>query len=382
MVPDPIASSDLTAQVEQAGARGGSFTFKFDPVTLQPGSYFALLTSVSGAPLQAESSSIATEAWDEGVPVRVDGRDGFSIYHGVEIQRQWEDNAEKLDQLVAWLDQSDYVTMSSNRAYGSMTRLPRRYPLTSEYYRTMFTGELGFKLIGSFESYPTLGPFTFPDQETTQALGLWPDPTRCPLAGVSTCRDLINVPLPPAEEPFSVYDHPRVLVFEKTPEFSAEKVRAVLGQVDLRDVLSDVSPKSYAEAAGGLMLPAATWQAQQETSTWSELFDRNRLDQSVAGDRRRGVVSGALAHRVVRFPDRVCGDPRVARSRLWHLAHGGCAGGRVRHLVSGELPDRAIHAHDDLVERAGPGPGRRHCRVAPTDRAARLLERESQHGLD
>ena len=274
---NPIASSDLTAQVEQAGARGGSFTFKFDPVTLQPGSYFALLTSVSGAPLQAESSTIATEAWDEGVPVRVDGRDGFSIYHGVEIQRQWEDNAEKLNQLVAWLDQSDYVTMSSNRAYGSMSRLPRRYPLTSEYYRSMFTGELGFKLIGSFESYPTLGPLTFPDQETTQALGLWPDPTRCPLAGVSTCRDLINVPLPPAEEPFSVYDHPRVLVFEKTPEFSAENARAVLGRVDLRDVLSDVSPKSYAEAAGGLMLPDATWQAQQATNTWSVLFDRNSL---------------------------------------------------------------------------------------------------------
>ena len=95
---NPIASSDLTAQVEQAGARGGSFTFKFDPVALQPGTYFALLTSVSGAPLQAESSTIATEAWDEGVPVRVDGRDGYSIYHGVEIQRQWEDNAEKLDQ--------------------------------------------------------------------------------------------------------------------------------------------------------------------------------------------------------------------------------------------------------------------------------------------
>ena len=272
---NPIASSDLTAHVEQAGARGGSFTFKFDPVALQPGKYFALLTSVSGAPVQAESSTIAVEAWDEAVPVRVDGRDGYSIYHGVEIQRQWEDNEEKLNQLVAWLDQSDYVTMSSNRAYGSMSRMPRRYPLTSEYYRTMFTGELGFKLIGSIESYPTLGPFTFPDQETTQALGLWPDPTRCPLAGVSTCRDLINVPLPPAEEAFSVYDHPRVLVFEKTSDFSAEKARAVLGKIDLRDVLTDISPKSYTEASNGLMLPDQTWQAQQESNTWSDLFDPN-----------------------------------------------------------------------------------------------------------
>jgi hypothetical protein len=207
---NPIAAADLTAHVEQASERGGSFTFNFAPVTLPPGQYFALLTSVSGAPMRAESSTIAVESWDETVPVRVDGRDGYSIYHGVEVQRQWEDTPEKLNSLVDWLTQSDYVTLSSNRAYAPMSRQPRHFPLTTEYYRALFSGELGFQLVASVESYPTLGPFSFPDQETTQYMGLWPDPTRCPLAGVSTCRSLINVPVPPAEEAFSVYDHPRV----------------------------------------------------------------------------------------------------------------------------------------------------------------------------
>jgi YYY domain-containing protein len=273
----PIASADLTAHVEQAGPRGGSFTLNFTPVTLPPGEYYALLTSVSGAPVEAVSSTIAVESWDETVPVRVDGRDGYSIYNGVEVQRQWEDTQQKLDGFVDWLTQSDYVTMSSNRAYAPMSRQPRHYPLTSEYYRAMFSGELGFKLVAVFESYPTLGPFNFPDQETTQYLGLWPDPTRCPLAGVPTCRNLINVPLPPAEEAFSVYDHPRVLIFQKTPDFDAEKVRALLSKVDLSNVLTDISPKDYAAAAGGLMLPDQTWQAQQNTGTWSDLFDRNSL---------------------------------------------------------------------------------------------------------
>ncbi len=274
---NPIASADLTANVEQAGARGGSFTFKFAPTALPPGDYFASLTSVSGAPVQAESSTIAVESWDETVPVRVDGRDGYSIYHGVEVQRQWEDTPEKLNGLVDWLTQSDYVTLSSNRAYAPMSRQPRHFPLTTEYYRALFSGELGFKLAASIESYPTLGPFNFPDQETTQYMGLWPDPTRCPLAGVASCRNLINVPLPPAEEAFSVYDHPRVLIFQKMPDFDPEKVRAILGKVDLRDVLSDISPKDYSAAAGGLMLPDQTWQAQQDAGTWSDLFDRNGL---------------------------------------------------------------------------------------------------------
>lgn len=274
---NPIASADLTANVEQAGARGGSFTFNFAPVALPPGQYFALLTSVDGAPLQAESSTIAVESWDETVPVRVAGRDAYSIYHGIVLERQWEDTPEKLNALVDWLNQSDYVTMASNRAYAPMSRQPRHFPLTTEYYRAMFNGELGYKLVGSIESYPTLGPFSFPDQETTQYMGLWPDPTRCPQADVSTCRDLINVPMPPAEEAFSVYDHPRVLIFEKTPDFDPEKVRALLTRVDLRDVLTDISPKDYAAAASGLMLTDEVWQAQQAAGTWSELFDRNGL---------------------------------------------------------------------------------------------------------
>jgi hypothetical protein len=114
--------------------------------------------------------------------------------------------------MIDWLAQQ-ITSLTSNRLYGSIPRMPHQYPMTSEFYRMLFAGELGFKLDAVFESYPRLGPFTFPDQETTQALGLWSDPTRCPQAGVSTCQPLLNVPMPPAEEAFSVYDHPRVLIF-------------------------------------------------------------------------------------------------------------------------------------------------------------------------
>jgi hypothetical protein len=48
---------------------------------------------------------------------------------------------------------------------------------------------------------------------------------------VPQCHGLIPVNFPPAEEAFSVYDHPRVLIFEKTPEFSIDDVQAKLGRV-------------------------------------------------------------------------------------------------------------------------------------------------------
>jgi hypothetical protein len=152
----PIAQADVTTNVEQFGARGGAVQVTFKDVQLPPGNYFVTLQVVSGAPLQVESSTIAVETWDETVPVRASGRDGYSIYHGLEVKREWEDVEEKRAQIVQSLQQSDYVTMASNRAYGSMSRQPLRYPLTSEYYRLMLSGQLGFKLVASIESYATL----------------------------------------------------------------------------------------------------------------------------------------------------------------------------------------------------------------------------------
>jgi YYY domain-containing protein len=275
---NPLTQAEVTVHAEQWGAHGGAVTLELPPAALRAGqTYFAVTQAVSGAPLVAESSTIATEAWDEGIPVRLGGRDGYSIYHGVEIQRQWEDTPDKLENLIQWLDQSDYVTLSSNRAYGSMSRQPLRYPLTIEYYRLLFTGQLGFKLVAAFESYPTLGPFTFPDQETTQLMNLWPDPTRCPQSGVPQCHGLINVPMPPAEEAFSVYDHPRVLIFQKQPDFSVADVRAKLSRVSLRDVLRDMTPMATTAAPNGLMLNDQTWAAQQQSGTWADLFDRDGL---------------------------------------------------------------------------------------------------------
>ncbi|HEY4723652.1 MAG TPA: DUF2298 domain-containing protein, partial [Anaerolineae bacterium] len=274
----PIEIVEITANVEQAGARGGAYVFKFNPIQLKAQqSYYVWVQLLNGGPLQIESSTLANEHWDDGVPVRIDGKDGFSQYHGTEIQGYNEDTPEKLAQLTGWLNQSDYLMLTSNRLYASIPRQPLRYPMMSEYYRLLFNGQLGFKLAAVFESYPTLGPLTFPDQETTQAMGLWPDPTRCPQAAVPQCQGLISVPLPPAEEAFSVYDHPRVLIFQKTAEFSMQAALAKLGSVPLRYALNGITPKSETAAPNGLMLKDSVWQTQQNDGTWSDLFDRDGL---------------------------------------------------------------------------------------------------------
>jgi YYY domain-containing protein len=222
-----------------------------------------------------EGATVANEHWDWGLPLRLDGRDPFGgSYTGIEMQHYNEDILEKRQQLYRWLEEADWVFLASNRLYASIPRLPSRYPLTTEYYRALFAGELGFELEADFASYPALGPFVFPDQENPFEL-MEPD-------YVSQNRP-VEVPLPPAEEAFSVYDHPRVLIFRKTEAYSEEKVRRILGAVELDRVQHGRTPREATEAPDMLRFEAETWAAQQGGGTWSEMFDRDGLVNQYPG---------------------------------------------------------------------------------------------------
>ena len=216
-----------------------------------------------------EGTTVANEHWDWGLPLRVDGHNPFGgEYHGLELELYNEDTSEKRAQLFDWLDETDYVFLASNRLYASISRLPARYPLTTAYYRALFAGELGFELAADFTSYPALGPFQFPDQET-------PYPLMEPL--YTHQSQLVSVHLPRAEEAFSVYDHPRVLVFRKTSAYSRELVEQMLGSIDVTRALQGLKPREATAAPDNLAFDSRTWAEQQAGGTWSQMFHRESL---------------------------------------------------------------------------------------------------------
>ena len=220
--------------------------------------------------------TIANEHFDWGLPLRLDGHDPFGgMYQGFEMRHYDEDTPEKLIQLYEWLDQADYIITASNRLYASIPRLPARYPLTIEYYRALFAGELGFELVADFTSYPALGPFQFPDQET-------PFPLMKPTEYTYQTQP-IQVKLPPAEEAFSVYDHPRVLIFRKTERYSRQLAEAVLGRVDLSHVAYGLNPRQADATPERLEFDPWTWAEQRAGGTWSEMFDRDSLLNTCPG---------------------------------------------------------------------------------------------------
>jgi YYY domain-containing protein len=138
---------------------------------------------------------IGNEAWDDGQPLPLPEHDP-APYAGPVLAMFDPDSAEKAENVVRTLKDSDWVAVTSNRVYGNVTRVPEVFPMSRAYYRALFDGRFGFELAADFSSYPSLGPIKFPDDR--------------------------------AEEQFTVYDHPRVLLFRRTARFSTQRATQIL----------------------------------------------------------------------------------------------------------------------------------------------------------
>lgn len=157
-----------------------------------------------------QGSIIANEYWDDPLPLYLPGKNPGS-YEGIMLPLYDEDNEEKWRKVSEDLTRADYIVLSSNRLYGSILTVPEKYPRTSKYYQDLFNGSLGFKKIAEFTSRPNiLVPFL--DICLTPLgvrYGIVSKQTQeCEQEGVSFVDDY-------ADESFTVYDHPKVIIFKK-----------------------------------------------------------------------------------------------------------------------------------------------------------------------
>ena len=191
---------------------------------------------------------ILKEHWEESLP-------GLGLYEVRELPMYERDDRGKLERVSGELADADYVVFYSNRLYGTIPRLPERYPLSSEYYRLLFSGELGYELAHVETRYPRLAGVTFV-HDTLGRPGL-PDP------------DLPALPerairLGFADESFSVYDHPVVLVLENTSRYDAGVISRRIERPVTAGEASNVRP--------GPVLTAGETDAQRAGGTWTEIL--------------------------------------------------------------------------------------------------------------
>ncbi|MGB8982134.1 MAG: glycosyltransferase family 39 protein, partial [Anaerolineales bacterium] len=272
-VPNPtpgqiLATASLTSDFAVGDdPRGDSYTLTLDkPVPAKKDAQYFLRLEIDSGILEIKGATLANETdFDYPLPINVDGYNAFGgLYRGdLNLQVYWDDNVDKLNRFITTLNDTDYLLIPTNHQYGQITRLPERYPLTTLYYREligcpeekeiiwcyrvakpgMFEGRLGYDLVSVFETYPQLGPIVINDQA--------------------------------AEEAFTFYDHPKVLIFEKNENFDISEVQSILSTVDLKKVVR-LRPRQFDDYSN-LLLPAEKLAQQRAGGTWSELFDYDWL---------------------------------------------------------------------------------------------------------
>jgi YYY domain-containing protein len=170
-----------------------------------------------------EDSYVLSQHWDEGfpLPLRKTENKDYNIVQ-LELYEHFGCATEdriKAEYLAHHLKKGDYVVAQTRRLYGAVANVKDRYPITTKYFDLLFTNQLGYELVKEFHSYPKL-------------------------LGIEINDDL-------SDESFSVYDHPKILIFKKTREYSEEEYITLLENTSeyslTKEDMLQIHQKDYVE---------------------------------------------------------------------------------------------------------------------------------------
>ena len=208
----------------------------------------------------APGSRVAQEHWEEGVR----GVPGLEWVHE-RLGLYEPDTTQKFTSITSTLASADYLVFYSNRLYGTIPRLPERYPASTVYYQKLFDGSLGYELVyNNTRAVESLGITYYEDQFVRVPFG--------PPEGFDKPEGAVLTVAPGwADESFSVYEHPEVLVFQNT------------GRLSEFDMLREIGVSSAQLAPGvGLLLSEGDLETQQAGGTWTDVAFLSRLPEGVS----------------------------------------------------------------------------------------------------
>jgi len=238
--------------------------FDLPPTEVPAGSGQQIVLELgTGGPILAGTTILTNEHWDDLLPVGTNGRSAYGMYYTEVVGGQrpvtHPDSPEKLQEVIAWLDETDYIMLSSQRALWHLPRLPLTFPLMMRYYESLFNGELGFELVHQEHADFQIGPLHISDTTGQLKWGA------APQAGWPPPGDLA------AEEAFSVYDHPPVWIFQKSENYSHQNTVDILSGVDLSQV-TPMNPLEATQAPNGLLLSEEAQSVQRSNGTFNSIF--------------------------------------------------------------------------------------------------------------
>lgn len=163
-------------------------------------------------------STLSHEHWDDPLPLNLTPEKSNDIYRSEEIEMYYPDTLEKWQLISEKLSTVDYLILSSNRVYGSLTSTPEKFPMSTHFYQLLFEGKTGFVPVKQFVSRPSV---SIPN------ISLCLNFPSFTYGGIDdvlfSCEpNTISIVDDYAEESFTVYDHPKVIIFQRTSDFNPE----------------------------------------------------------------------------------------------------------------------------------------------------------------
>ncbi len=194
--------------------------------------------------------------WDEGFA-------NLGRFRVTQLPMYEGDSLAKMRSVTERLARADYIMAYSNRPWGSIARLPDRYPWSSSYYHQLFDGGLGYELDQAFARYPSLLGVTFTHDPFT-------------VAGVAKPQELPGIDDTPltldlgyADENVTNYDHPLVLVFRNVQRLPADAL--------FDRIVGETRPGP----SEGLLLSEEGLETQRAGGTWTDLFSESSWTNQV-----------------------------------------------------------------------------------------------------
>jgi len=163
----------------------------------------------------SSQSSLTYEYWDDSLPLDLSSKCNSQNFNLIKLDVADPDTAAKWKLLNQNLQKSDYIIFSSSRFWKSITDNSSMFPSMSSFYKDLFNNQLSFKQIKSFYSYPgvylpffkkciLIGSNGYPGLKTS----FIQIDSNCSYPGIYFRDNL-------AEESFTVYDHPQVIIFSR-----------------------------------------------------------------------------------------------------------------------------------------------------------------------
>jgi hypothetical protein len=172
--------------------------------------------------------------WDDKVPVGVPGKNP-SVYvmegRDNELPVYERDTPQMIDLLARRISAADYLMFPTPRTPDSIPRIPEEYPNTTALLRLLWGEKLGFTLLKTFKNRPSFLGITFND-------------------------DL-------ADESFSVYDHPKVTIFQNTERLSKEEILRRIAEVKKHEPLPSMNEMLLMDTGGWRATPR--WWSPEKT---------------------------------------------------------------------------------------------------------------------